>query len=195
MLAEFSTLLLCSSALLSLSSAPLAEAKNLTIVVDDAASDPLTGQRIQYLPANAWKAGKNDSCDGCTAHPNASVAYQSTWHEVEDGPGASNDTRAVFSFEGTSVSVHCLIEGYVPQGDEDLSYDLIFSLDGKATASFVAGKIPQDTAQYRNVAVFESEPLQMGNHTLEIRPAAAIDVSGEYSRNRSVVILDYIEYT
>ena len=97
----FSTFLLCSSTFLSFTSVPLAQAKNVTVVVDDAAADPLTGQRIQYFPADTWKAGKNDDCDGCTAHPNASVAYQSTWHEVEDGPGGANQTKAVFSFEGT----------------------------------------------------------------------------------------------
>ncbi|KAI0336257.1 hypothetical protein GY45DRAFT_1316378 [Cubamyces sp. BRFM 1775] len=191
----FSTLLLCASALLSFSFVPFTQAKNVTIVVDDAAADPLTGRRIQYLPANAWKAGKNDNCDNCTAHLNASVVYQSTWHEAEDAPGAANETRAVFSFEGTSVSVHCLIASVIPQSDEDLSYDLVFSLDGKANAGFTTGKAPQGAARYNNVAVFESEPLQMGNHTLEIWPAAAIDPSGDYSHNRSTILLDYIEYS
>ena len=76
-----------------------------TVLVDDASPDPVTGQRIQYIPADAWKAAQDNECDDCVVHANVPFAYKGTWHE-----GVTNTTptfvvpKAIFSFEGASAT-------------------------------------------------------------------------------------------
>ncbi|KAI0336255.1 hypothetical protein GY45DRAFT_1403449 [Cubamyces sp. BRFM 1775] len=162
---------------------PFAHAKVITIAVDDASPDPLTGQQIQYTPASAWKAG--------------------TWHEGVTDSSTSVMPKASFSFEGTSFTVHCLVEDIAPMADWDLAWYLLFSVDNLTAGAYGLTQIPTKGGQghYSNVQVYSSVPMPMGNHTVEITgaplPQSAI-INGSVTKpmqNKTVVILDYIEYT
>ncbi|KAH9891102.1 hypothetical protein C8Q73DRAFT_110218 [Cubamyces lactineus] len=180
----------------------LVQAKNnITIVlVDDASPDSVTGQRIQYVPADAWTAATNNKCDDCVVHADVPFAYKGTWHE-----GVTNTTptfavpKAIFSFEGTSVTVGCLVETNTTQADisASRSWDLLITIDNKTTGSFLPNQSIGTTASLDNVMVYTSSQLPMGNHTVEIFGAAAVNDSDTSKPlvKQSVVVLDYIQYT
>ncbi|KAI0336256.1 hypothetical protein GY45DRAFT_593292 [Cubamyces sp. BRFM 1775] len=174
---------------------------NVTIVlVDDASPDQLTGQRIQYIPEDAWKAAANNECEDCVVHGSVPFAYKGTWHE-----GVTNTTptfvvpKAIFSFIGTSVTVGCLIETNATQADVSASrsWDLLISVDNKTAGSFLLNQSIGATASLDNVMVYTSSILPMGNHTVEIFGAVPVNDSDTSKPllKQSVVILDYIQYT
>lgn len=78
----------------------------MNITIDDELGDPLTGQKISYLPDGAWQQGNN--CELCTAKPApASDAFDGTWHDATFNPTgtATNDIpdqiiAASVQFEG-----------------------------------------------------------------------------------------------
>ncbi|KAI0662419.1 hypothetical protein C8Q70DRAFT_559207 [Cubamyces menziesii] len=181
----------------------LTQAKNVLIVIDDASPDPLTGQHIQYTPAEAWKAVKGGNCDDCVTHLNASNAYQGTWHEGVSTSNATNPhvlPKASFSFVGTSVSVYCFVEAATPEADWVLSYSLLFSIDNEIVDNFTLTSDLTTKGPASYIAdPFISKPLPMGNHTVEVMseplPQHALNSNqSQPVQNRTVIILDYIEY-
>ncbi|KAI0336254.1 hypothetical protein GY45DRAFT_593276 [Cubamyces sp. BRFM 1775] len=203
MMVRASSLCLLGFGLLGLFSGSPIQAKDVLIVVDDASPDPLTGQQIQYTPAEAWRAVKDGNCDDCVAHLNVSQAYQGTWHE---GVSTTNATsphglpKASFSFVGTSVSVYCFVESSAPEADWDLSFSLLFSIDNEIVDNFtLTTDLSSKTPASFIADPFISKPLPMGNHTVEVmsEPLSQRASSSNQSQpvqNRTVIVLDYIEY-
>ncbi|KAH9891101.1 hypothetical protein C8Q73DRAFT_702887 [Cubamyces lactineus] len=190
--------------LLGLFSTSPIQAKGVLIVVDDASSDPLTGQQIQYTPAEAWTAVKGSDCDGCVAQLlNASDAYQGTWHEGVSTTNATSSQvlpKASFSFEGTSVSVYCFVATLASEADLSLSFSLLFSIDNEIVDNFTLTPAvgPIGPAGF-TADPFISKTLPMGNHTVEVMSEPLPQHSSHSNlsmpvQNRTAIVLDYIEY-
>ena len=80
----------------------------LNITVDDYYRDPLTNTTwVTYTPYEAWALSVGTPCDTCTAHPDPSHTYFSTWHEgvYNAGGGFGSDMYASFDFEGAYSGV------------------------------------------------------------------------------------------
>ncbi|KAI0336253.1 hypothetical protein GY45DRAFT_1316374 [Cubamyces sp. BRFM 1775] len=163
-------------------------ASNVTSIVDDTSMDPVTGHRIQYTPANAWRAVSSGNCTDCVAHPGYLIAYEETWHE-SDLPASSQDVtpKATFPFFGESVMVYCIVQYYGP--DPRAASFMQFVLDGEYTSQYIMLPTIKDKATYVSTPVYVNTSLPGGNHTLEIING----IPGHSSP--SVLLLDYIVYS
>lgn len=74
--------LICFLHICAFSEQSLAILKNVT--VDDTKGDELSGTMPTYLPTGDWSTG---GCKGCLAKPNASLAFDGTWHDATHGQG------------------------------------------------------------------------------------------------------------
>ncbi|KAI9066503.1 hypothetical protein FKP32DRAFT_1610016 [Trametes sanguinea] len=125
------------------------------IAVDDSNS------AISYSPA--------DQCD-CTIHPDASKAFDGTWHDT-------TQMTITFSFTGTAIQVFNILPPVVPSAPTTHT-DLTFILDDLVVSSGA-------DFQY-NVRVFSQDNLDNKAHTLVIQTTGGIE---------SVVLFDYLVYT
>lgn len=60
----------------------------MNITVDDASPSPLSGAAFSYAPGYTWNQG--NGCASCAAKPNASLAYNHTWHDATFVPSMSD---------------------------------------------------------------------------------------------------------
>ena len=78
--------------------------KNIT--VDDCGLDPTNGVAFTYLP-NADVFALGQTCNGCEAQVNASLAYNGSWHDTTYDPTyptRSNPRNITFEFTGKEYS-------------------------------------------------------------------------------------------
>ena len=78
----------------------IASASIENVTVDDAASDSLVIP--SYLPVSGiWKEGSG--CSGCRVHPDASQAFNGTWHDATFHPSNEDDVVVEVTFTGESL--------------------------------------------------------------------------------------------
>ncbi|KAJ3877177.1 hypothetical protein F5051DRAFT_465219, partial [Lentinula edodes] len=128
-----------------------------------------------YSPYGAWNIG-ND-CHGCDAQPNATLAYNHTWH----------DAAGSYPPSGTAVYVFCIMLNsatYPIFGASDIS----FHMDGVPVNTYQNSPTENlDTYTY-NVPVFAMPSLEYGTHSLMIQ-------NGVANGTDALILLDYIVYT
>ena len=68
---------------------------------DDQGIDPVTGTSIIY--ESDWATGPD--CTTCTSHPDATLAYDGTWHDTtyKEGDPVSFVRNATFNFTGVRI--------------------------------------------------------------------------------------------
>jgi hypothetical protein len=77
--------------------------------IDDHTGDAVTG--LLPLYSGSWNYGP--MCTGCLVHPNATYAYEGSWHDTTAGvspAGVANHPTVTLSFTGACCHV-CLLEG------------------------------------------------------------------------------------
>ncbi|KAJ2987130.1 hypothetical protein NUW54_g9520 [Trametes sanguinea] len=146
------------------------------ITVDDSNS------AISYSPADQWSQGI--SCSDCTIHPDASEAFDGTWHDTTYNPLQSSPMTITFSFTGTAIQVFNILPPVVPSAPTTHT-DLTFILDDLVVSSYQADPASGADFQY-NVKVFSQDNLVNKAHTLVIQTTSGIE---------SVVLFDHLVYT
>ena len=81
----------------------------VNLTVDDAASNPLTGDSIIFAPAGEWNYGPE--CKSCLAQPDPSKAFMGTWHDTTFVSSVAGDREltATLSFNGTLITRYYLV--------------------------------------------------------------------------------------
>ncbi|GAW06177.1 hypothetical protein LENED_008080 [Lentinula edodes] len=145
-----------------------------------------------YSPYGAWNIG-ND-CHGCDAQPNATLAYNHTWHDAAFYAPPNQQTMtdpnvpftANITFNGTAVYVFCIMLNsatYPIFGASDIS----FHMDGVPVSTYQNSPTENlDTYTY-NVPVFAMPSLEYGTHSLMIQ-------NGVANGTDALILLDYIVY-
>jgi len=164
------------------------------ISIDDASSDPLTGTRITYGLTNdvtgGWNVGQ--ACSGCFAQPDASQAFNGTWHDSSYSPTREGEIPYAFvSFTGVAVYVMGIFVSTAPESNTSLNHStLFFQINGTLQGSFIrTASIGSEIEYTYNTPYFVKENLPFGNHNITILNGdneTAVD---------SLCLLDRILYT
>ncbi|OCH92669.1 hypothetical protein OBBRIDRAFT_726328 [Obba rivulosa] len=154
------------------------------VSIDDTYGDPTTGEHFVYTPAQAWN--NSQTCDRCASDPDLGLSFDQTWHEATTPTNPFVTTNATVKFQGTALYVYCILS-YFSQFWGNI--DMTFYIDGEVHGSFVEypPNTPNGTYHYSTL-VFFTDALSQENHTFTL-------VNGEVTKTRSLVVLDYIQYT
>ncbi|KAK0466367.1 uncharacterized protein EV420DRAFT_826384 [Desarmillaria tabescens] len=161
----------------------LVEAKLVNVTIDDQSAGWI------FSPAEAWNDGA--SCQGCTAHPEASLAVDGTWHDSTfNKDTGSNDypnqvLNASISFNGTAIYVICILAKTTssPTGNSDMS----FYIDNDLVGEFYQTAPGESGYQY-NFTVYSNNSIPDGLHTFKLQ-------NGHVDGIKALVILDAIIYS
>jgi len=163
----------------------LVSASSMNITIDDQYGDPVTGQKFSY--SNEWAFGPE--CSTCTAKPDASQAWNGTWHDSSFlHASESSPTNATVSFNGTAFYVYCII--YQTSIDPDAQSNMRFMLDGEDAGTFILPESTSSSANYLyHHLVFSKDELAAEEHTFTL-------VNGQQgSKTDAMTLLDYLVYT
>jgi hypothetical protein len=201
----------------------VAAASQVNVTVDDSYGDSNTGAQISYNPPSSWNTGQ--TCEACTAHPDAGSTFDSSWHDATYYPvGAENGVNegilvtASYSFTGTLnpprvvVTNHvafdpklkssnpCILIPAFPVGSAIYVYCILtgssISPDGNSDMSFA---IDGET-----VGTFQQTPSGDGTYLYDQLVYSKSDLlSGEHNftlttgsnNTKALVILDRLVYT
>ncbi|KZT18125.1 hypothetical protein NEOLEDRAFT_1080931 [Neolentinus lepideus HHB14362 ss-1] len=151
--------------------------------IDDQWGDSVTGILPTYLPANdTWQQGAN--CSSCYSRPNASLAYDGSWHDVSYIPGGPAPMVARFTFDGTAIYVYCILDNH---SNYTTLTNLTFRLDNETVGSYVHTPNALSPVFQYGVPVYSNTSIPNGAHTFELETDA--------SDNGSVILFDYLQYT
>ncbi|KAJ7272834.1 hypothetical protein C8J57DRAFT_260268 [Mycena rebaudengoi] len=149
--------------------------------IDDESGDSVSGAKPVYSPPTYWSL--NSSCDGCKVHPNASLAFNRTWHDSSQLPG-NGPVSITLEFTGTAIYVYCIVPPVIP-GVVSL-YNLNFTLDGADSGRFHFS--PTSTADYLyNVPALSLPSIPNQKHSLVMSTDNSVD--------GSIFLFDYAIYT
>ncbi|KAK0486635.1 hypothetical protein EDD18DRAFT_1194613 [Armillaria luteobubalina] len=141
-----------------------------------------------YSPEDAWNDSKNP-CQKCTAHPNASMAINSTWHDStfdQDAQISPNQVRNVSTiFNGTAIYVSCILAKttFSPSGDSDMSFYIDDVLVGQF--SYIA---PGESGFDYNVTVYANSSIPAGMHRFTVQ-------NGHIGGRKSLLLFDAFIYS
>ncbi|KAI0652603.1 hypothetical protein C8Q79DRAFT_109891 [Trametes meyenii] len=178
MVTPFDILWTCIAvAVLALTQPKGVSAKNVTI--DDSAPEG-----VLYLPSESyWSVGL--SCSFCALHPDATQAYNKTWHVVVYDPGELAVPQVDISFTGNSVYVYAILADTIPGGLNTTDPTRVdFLIDGAQVGSFIHNPGPQPRFLY-NQLIYANQSLKNGDHLIAIKPKT--DAS-------SIIFFDYVIY-
>ncbi|EJD01916.1 uncharacterized protein FOMMEDRAFT_147086 [Fomitiporia mediterranea MF3/22] len=159
---------------------PSAAARNIT--VDDTYGDEVTGAKPVYSPADVWNPGPG--CSTCAIKPDATQAYNGTWHDSTRPPNAPAYTIEI-GFSGYAVSAYFILANNMPAPIVTTT-TMSFSIDGNNVGSFDHEPGATSDLQY-NVLGFTKDGLSDSPHRLLITSEAA--------GKQSLVIFDRIVYS
>ncbi|EJD35796.1 hypothetical protein AURDEDRAFT_188607 [Auricularia subglabra TFB-10046 SS5] len=162
-------------------------ARMLNVTIDDTLGDARTGAIPQY--GQSWRARSvgGAPCNECRAQPDGARAFKGTWH---DKSTYEKDPRATVSLEFSGSRIYVFFILFNDIGTSTKDTRLKFYLDGSPDS---AGDFlhPSDAAgepYLYNQLVFDSQSLELGNHTLLISSYS----DGE---SGSLALFDYAVYT
>ncbi|KAJ7184507.1 hypothetical protein C8R46DRAFT_1208700 [Mycena filopes] len=150
--------------------------------IDDVSGDSVTGALPTYIPASSWRPGS--TCPDCKVHPNASLAFDHTWHDNSQLPGRAPVSLSL-DFVGTAIYVFCIVPAI--QDGVVSRYSLNFSLDDGASQGTFLYIPTSSTDLLYNVSVVSLPSLDNKAHNLL--------VSTDDSVNGSIFLFDYAVYT
>ncbi|KAK7064755.1 hypothetical protein R3P38DRAFT_2826243 [Favolaschia claudopus] len=160
----------------------LASAILVNTTVDDTNGGP-SGSQIIYQPDNDWLQSAIGGCDNCSILPIRDIASMNTFHGSLFVQTNKFPPSVTLLFFGSSVSVNCILVNTLinPPGTSDLT----FLIDGIQRGTFP--HIPSGSQNFQLATVFISDPLDLSNHTLEIK-------NGRIGGPNSLMILDSITF-
>ncbi|KAK0207544.1 hypothetical protein IW262DRAFT_1486705 [Armillaria fumosa] len=141
-----------------------------------------------YSPEDAWNDSK-DPCQSCTAHPNASMAINRTWHDStfdHDAQISPNQVRNVSTiFNGTAIYVRCILAKTTssPTGNLDMSFYIDDVLVGRF--SCIA---PGEPGFEYNVTVYANSSIPAGMHKFTVQ-------NGHIGGRKSLLLFDAFIYS
>ncbi|KAG8988687.1 hypothetical protein FRB94_002995 [Tulasnella sp. JGI-2019a] len=138
-------------------------------VIDD--TDPI----INYQPPDAWIAVNKANPKPGGATPDASQAYNSSWHDSTFYIGDSL-ASIEFPFNGTGLAVYCILwhlqnANATPTSIPDLSLtSLVFTFDGNPAGNYTSGPYqdPGTTRYGYNTSVYQNFNMSNGRHTFSL---------------------------
>ncbi|THH03755.1 hypothetical protein EW145_g6028 [Phellinidium pouzarii] len=155
----------------------------INVTVDDQNGDSMTGGLPLYSGSSKdnWQQGA--TCKGCAAQPNASFAFDSTWHDATWNPGDPAEKLIEINFVGSAVYAFVILANTIPF--TTTLTNLRFSIDGDEVGNFV--HIPSASSDYEyNVPANVNTSLVNTKHTLSMQ------TTGD---NASLVLFDYLIYS
>lgn len=159
------------------------------VTIDDTLGDEHTGEIPQYSP-EGWVARSPSGapCDACTAQPDATHIYKSTWHDKSAFVQEQIPSTISMSFSGTRIYVYFILFNNI--GTRNNNTRLRFYLDGFSdpTADYLHLGDPADDRYLYNQVVYDSHDLKHANHTLLIS-------SYSNGTDGSVALFDRAVYT
>ncbi|KAJ6480924.1 hypothetical protein C8R45DRAFT_831846 [Mycena sanguinolenta] len=151
--------------------------------IDDTLGDSESGVLPVYEPADAvlLKPLQNSDCPACTFHPDASSAFQGTWHDSSQLPGGPAVSVSL-SFDGIAITLFCILAN---TGGGISTSDFAFTLDGGAQNPF--SHVPDNTSDFiYQAVVFNATGLDRGTHNL---------VMTTNNPTGSLMLFDFARYT
>ncbi|KAF9267031.1 hypothetical protein L218DRAFT_856393 [Marasmius fiardii PR-910] len=162
-----------------------------TRTIDDTYGDSVTAEKPIYSPENAWFPEPR-GCLSCRprlipyAGEMAKYIINSTWHHGMY-LGQTDPPTVTFSFNGTALSVFCIIPEYSYREEPDdgqWHYSqgtyLRFILDNQIVGSFNRTTQQLSHSIEYNVSVFSQDNLENKNHTFTMQMVNPIDTSYVY---------------
>ncbi|CDO70067.1 hypothetical protein BN946_scf184601.g20 [Trametes cinnabarina] len=93
------------------------------VIVDDTDGSFDGRYKVIYSPADVWKAGSANGCDGCLVSGIDAIQVQNgTWHEAAYDAAHPQQITATILFEGTGISVY----GLLPHTNSSATSNVIF---------------------------------------------------------------------
>ncbi|TDL24135.1 hypothetical protein BD410DRAFT_109396 [Rickenella mellea] len=161
---------------------PLVSAIARNHTIDDVFGDDNSGALPTYSPGTAWHRG--DQCTACLVKPDASQAFNGTWHDATHNVA---DTQPVFmdiSYNGSAIYVYGILANHIPS--TTTATNLTFTLDGAVVGTFV--HVPDNSSNFvYNVPFYANSSVPLGEHTLHIESNAVTQ--------SALVLFDYAVYT
>ncbi|ESK96473.1 hypothetical protein Moror_6981 [Moniliophthora roreri MCA 2997] len=128
-------------------------------VIQTAFLDDTATANITYV--EGW--GEGNTCDTCNLKPDASKAFQGTWHDTTHFVENNKSTELHINFTGVSLEVFCIL----PPKDVPavLNYSLLFELDGQPAGQPYIKRAEELTEEYQyNVSVIALKDLENKEH-------------------------------
>ncbi|KAK0472181.1 hypothetical protein IW261DRAFT_1509427 [Armillaria novae-zelandiae] len=141
-----------------------------------------------YYPEDAWNDSKYP-CQKCTAHPDASMAINSTWHDStfdQDAKISPNEVRRVSTmFNGTAIYVKCILAKTTssPTGNSDMSFYIDDDLVGQFSHT-----APGEPGFEYNVTVYANSSIPPGMHRFTVQ-------NGHVGGSKSLLLFDAFIYS
>ncbi|PBK86299.1 hypothetical protein ARMGADRAFT_1169249 [Armillaria gallica] len=141
-----------------------------------------------YSPEDAWNDSKHP-CQNCTAHPDASMTINGTWHDStfdQDAQISPNQVRNVSTiFNGTAIYVRCILAKTTssPTGYSDMS----FYIDDDLVAQF-SQTAPGEPGFEYNVTVYSNSSIPAGLHRFTVQ-------NGHVGGRKALLLFDAFIYS
>ncbi|KAK7064799.1 hypothetical protein R3P38DRAFT_3165811 [Favolaschia claudopus] len=179
----------------------LASAVLVNTTVDDTNGGP-GSSHIIYQPDNGWLQGEIGGCDNCSFLPVRDIALMNTFHEsAQFGQKQTNSSVCdpVILRQLCERQLHSpqylyqptvrrpVLRIFLEEGSQFRSgtSDLTFNIDGIQRGTFP--HIPSGSQNFQLATVFISGPLDLSNHTMEIK-------NGRVGGPNSLMIPDSITF-
>ncbi|KAK0481577.1 hypothetical protein IW261DRAFT_1562874 [Armillaria novae-zelandiae] len=161
----------------------IVEAKLVNVTIDDQSAG------LVFSPVDAWNNGT--ACQSCTAHPDASRAFDGTWYDSTFNKDSGSNAypnqvlNVSMSFTGTAIYVICILANTAtsPTGNSDMT----FYIDNKFVGEFYQIAPGEPGYQY-NVTVYSNNSIPNGLHNFKLQ-------NGHVDGIKALVILDSIIYS
>ncbi|KAF7308249.1 hypothetical protein HMN09_00672800 [Mycena chlorophos] len=151
----------------------------VTRTIDDEKGDSVTGAVPVYAPINQFS--QNSGCSGCIYHPDASDAFDQTWHDSSQID--STPSTVTFSFTGTSVTIYCILVNQQSSATSIGPTSLVLSIDGASAGTYQHSPNGSEAFTY-NFPVFNVPGLSNTEHSV-VLSTNAVD---------SILLFDYASY-
>ncbi|KAJ7232175.1 hypothetical protein B0H12DRAFT_202723 [Mycena haematopus] len=130
--------------------------------IDDFYGDPVTGAVPSYEPSGVWNAVVNSNCTICFVRPDATQAFDNTWHDATLHD-ESDPPSVTLQFTGTAIYLFGIVPNTVPSASTIV--DLTFFLDGASAGSYTHTPDTSTTILY-SVPLLSLSGLSNKTHTL-----------------------------
>ncbi|EIN10606.1 hypothetical protein PUNSTDRAFT_112429 [Punctularia strigosozonata HHB-11173 SS5] len=148
--------------------------------IDDEQGDALTGLKPVY--SGSFNYGPE--CTGCFVQPDASRAFDNSWHDTTIDPPDTTFPSVTLTFNGTAIYVFCIVPNTVMYATT--MANMTFTLDGDLVGTYFHEPSTSTDFEY-NVPVYTNKSMDNVQHTLKLEAQAGT--------NGSYLSFDYAIYT
>ncbi|EJD35791.1 hypothetical protein AURDEDRAFT_188604 [Auricularia subglabra TFB-10046 SS5] len=161
----------------------------LNVTIDDTLGDEQTGQIPLYAP-DAWtpRSVGGVPCSECTAQPDGTYVYKATWHDRSTLVHDEVPSTVTMNFYGTRIYVFFILFNNIGTLIKDTRLRFYVDDSSDSNKDFLHTEDPAGDKYLYNQLVFDSQALELANHTLRISSYS----TGTYG---SIALFDYAVYT